>query len=255
MGHHDRAIVHDIELGFSSCSQARPVEFSPDGELIAFGVREDATELVRIAAVDGFKPLVDLDMDVKNSADLAFSPDSSMLATAAWNLQPTVWDMETGAALFSLDTGRDDVGSGNGYNPVTVMFDPDGDHVAVGYQGGTLELWRMPGAEPLVASERASCEPFPLPGDVLFDTGRSGLKPDADAVLSALAEQLEAGFTDAMTQPCPSSGTPTRGAMRWLTSSSRSNARSCCATGSWGGRAIRASMAGPSRWRVAVPAN
>lgn len=190
-------LVLDTELGTSGCYTTRPLAFSPDGEVVGLAVREDATEFVRIASVDGFTPVLDLEMDVRNLGDLAFSPDSSMLATAAWNLPPTVWDTQTGAALFSLDTGRDDVGSGNRYNPVTVAFTPDGGHVAVGYQDGTLELWRLPGVEPLVAPERTSCEPLPLPGDVLFDTGSAALKADADEALTALAEQLEAGFTDA----------------------------------------------------------
>lgn len=190
-------LVLDTELGSSGCYRTRPLAFSPDGEVVALAVREDATEFVRMASIDGFAPVLDLEMDVRNFGDLAFSPDSSMLATAAWRLPPTVWDTATGEALFALDTGRDDVGSGSRYNPVTITFTPDGGHVAVGYQDGTLELWRLPGVEPLIAPERVSCEPLPLPGDVLFDTGSAELKPDADAGLTALAEELEASFSDA----------------------------------------------------------
>lgn len=187
-------VVEQVELGFSSCYTARPLEFSPDGELVAMGVREDNAEFVRIWSVDGLEPLLDLEMDVRNFSDLAFSPDSSMLATAAWRMPPTIWDADTGQALFALDTGRDDVELAGDYNPSTIAFTPDGGHVAVGYQDGTLELWRLPGAEPLVAPEREVCEPLPLPGDVLFDTGSAELRAEADEALTELAEQVADGF-------------------------------------------------------------
>lgn len=191
-------VVHEIELDFSSCYKARPVAFSPDGQFVATAIREDLVQFTRIWTVDGFAPVIDFDMDVRNFYDLAFSPDSTMLATAAWRMPPTVWDVATGQPLFSLDTGREDTGGQGGhYNPRSITFTPDGGHVAVGYNDGTLELWRLPGAEPLTAPAREVCEPLPLPGDVLFDTGSAQLRAGADDALTALADELKAGFPEA----------------------------------------------------------
>jgi len=190
-------IVHNIELDFSSCYWTRPLAFSPDGALVATAIREDRVEFVRIWTVDGFEPVRDLDMDVRNFGELAFSPDSSMLATASWRLPPTVWDVNTGDILYSLDSGIDPDDGDGWYHPRSIAFTPDGGHVAVGYSEGTLELWRLPGAQPLVAPEREVCEPLPLPGDVLFDTGSAQLRSEADPALTELAEQVAAGFDQA----------------------------------------------------------
>lgn len=190
-------IVDSLELDHSSCHTEDVVEFSPDGELIAAAVTEDWAQLLRIWEVDGLQQVIDFDMDVRNFAGLSFSPDSTMLATAAWQMPPTVWDVETGAPLYALDSGIDPDAGDGWYHPTTVQFTPDGGHVIAGYWDGTLELWRLPGAEELVPPEREECEPLPLPGDVLFDTGSAELKVEADPVLTDLAEHLRDGFTEA----------------------------------------------------------
>lgn len=191
------AIVHTLELEHSSCHGGTLVAFSPDGELLAAAVNEDWEEFVRIWRVDGFEHVADLDMDVRNSGGLAFSPDSALLATAAWEMPPTVWDVATATPRHGLDSGIDpDEGEG-WYHPTAVAFTPDGGHIVAGYYDGTVELWRLPGAETLVAPEREPCEPLPLPGDVLFDTGSPALQPEADAVLDDLAEELLDGFPEA----------------------------------------------------------
>ncbi|MEX2561787.1 MAG: OmpA family protein [Nitriliruptoraceae bacterium] len=190
-------VAHSLELNHSSCYTEHLVEFSPDGTMLAAAVTEDWQQFLRIWDVEGFTQRLDFDMDVRNFGDLSFSPDSTMLATASWRLPPTVWDVATGAVLYSLDSGIDpDVGvDGEGwYHPTAISFTPDGGHVAVGYYDGTLELWRLPGSEPLTAPEREVCEPLPLPGDVLFDTGSSVLRSQADEALTTLAEQLRDGF-------------------------------------------------------------
>ena len=77
-------------------------------------------------------------------------------------------DVATDEPRTSLDSG---IGpEPDGYHPMKVAFTPDGGHV-VGYQNGGVELWWLPGADPLVAPEPEPCEPLPLSGDVLFDTG------------------------------------------------------------------------------------
>lgn len=135
-------VVHAIELGFSSCYQNAPVDFSPDGSLLAAGVREDRVEFARLWTVDGFEPVLDLDMDVRNFTELAFSPDGSLLATAAWRMPATVWDVASGEVRFSLDSGADP--DDDERQPARVVFTVDGDHVVVGYNDGSVELWRLP---------------------------------------------------------------------------------------------------------------
>jgi WD40 repeat protein len=191
------AIVHTLELEHPSCYMGTWVTFSPDGELLAAAVYEDWEEFVRIWRVDGFEHLADLDMEVRNFGDLAFSPDSTLLATAAWLMPPTVWDVATGSVRHELDTGIDPEEGEGWYHPTAVAFTPDGGHVVAGYHDGTVELWRLPGAEELVAPERVACEPLPLPGDVLFDTGSPELQPAADGVLTELAAELADSFPDA----------------------------------------------------------
>lgn len=190
-------LVDSLELDHSSCYLEDVVEFSPDGELIAAAVTEDWAQLLRIWTVDGLEQVIDVDMDVRNFAGLSFSPDSTMLATAAWLMPATVWDVATGAPLYSLDTGIDPDAGDGWYHPTRIQFTPDGGHVIAGYYDGTLELWRLPGVAELVPPQREACEPLPLPGDVLFDTGSAKLKAEADEVLTDLAEHLRDGFDQA----------------------------------------------------------
>ena len=135
-------VVHAVELGFSSCYQNAPVAFSPDGALLAAGIREDGVEFTRLWTVEGFEPVLDLDMDVRNFTEVAFSPDSSMLATAAWRMPATVWDVASGDVRSALDSGADP--DDDERQPVRVVFTVDGDHVVVGYNDGSVELWRLP---------------------------------------------------------------------------------------------------------------
>jgi WD40 repeat protein len=191
-----REVVGTLELdtGEGSCIGAnRPAAFSPDGELLAGPVREDGTAVVRLWTADDLEPVRDLEAPERVRA-LDFSPDGTMLAVGS-RLATTVWDVDAGTLLHTFDQEIDPVADANW--PVAVAFTPDGGHVLVGRWDGTVELWRLPGAEELVAPERAACDPVPLPGDVLFDTGSADLRPDADAVLTALAGELAAGFDQA----------------------------------------------------------
>jgi WD40 repeat protein len=191
-----REVVGSVELdtGEGSCIGAtRPAAFSPDGEHLAGPVREDGTPVVRLWTADDLEPVRDLEAPERVRA-LDFSPDGTMLAVAS-RLATTVWDVEAGTLLHTFDQTITPVPDADW--PVAVAFTPDGGHVLVGRNDGTVELWRLPGAEELVAPERAACDPVPLPGDVLFDTGSADLRPDADAVLGDLAADLADGFDEA----------------------------------------------------------
>lgn len=177
----------------------KPFGFSPDGLLMAGAVREDGVRLIRLWTVDGAEQLADFP-DPGEIQCLAFSPDSNLLAVASFG-RPTVrdsqsattiWDISTKTLLYTLDHTFVDSDW-----PVTLAFTPDGGHLAVARHDGTLELWQLPGAEPLVARPRDIRQPPPLPSDVLFDCCLAELKPSAYPELKDFAEELYAAFPSA----------------------------------------------------------
>jgi outer membrane protein OmpA-like peptidoglycan-associated protein len=74
----------------------------------------------------------------------------------------------------------------------SIAFTPDGGHLAVVRNDGPLELWRLPGAEPIPEPEIDIKEPPPLSGDVLFDTAQSNLKASSSNHLANLSAFLKA---------------------------------------------------------------
>ncbi len=63
-------------------------------------------------------------------------------------------------------------------------FTPDGEYIAVAHNDGTLEMWRLPGAEPLSAPATDMIKHPPLPSDVMFDTASAELKESAYGILA-----------------------------------------------------------------------
>jgi WD40 repeat protein len=185
-------ITAAVELNTLVGSTKHAFKFSPDGEIMAGIIKEDFNNKVRLWTVEGTEKISDLEID-KMPIDIAFSPDGSLIAVASIHLATTVWDTETGALLYTLDQTLE--GTTDGAR--VLAFTPDGGHLAVVRNDGPLEMWRLPGAEPLEKPEIDIKEPPPLPGDVLFDTGSSELKPAADEVLEELANDLYAAIPEA----------------------------------------------------------
>ena len=188
-------IIHKLHIDY------KPFSFSPDGKVMAGSLREEGQYLVRLETVDGEEQLADLAVPGEIQ-DIKFSPDGSLLAVATFgrptssdsSSATTIWDVSSAKLLYTLDqTFEDDVKE----KLIELTFTPDGGHLSVVRWDGTLELWRLPGAEPIAEPERDIKEPPPLPGDVLFDTGSSELKADADAVLEELASDLYAALSEA----------------------------------------------------------
>ncbi len=75
-----------------------------------------------------------------NVSDLAYSPDGSRLITAG-SLDNTaiVWDLADGRALRSLP--------GDGSGVWSVAWSPDGHTVALGLNGGHIQLWDLDSPE------------------------------------------------------------------------------------------------------------
>ena len=160
-------------------------KFSPDGGIMAGITYEDFNHKIRLWTVDGQEKIADLEFS-KEVKDIAFSPDGSLLAVASIHLATTVWDVETATLLYTLDQIMEKTTDGTR----AVAFTPDGGHLAVVRNDGPLELWRLPGADPIKEPEIDIKEPPALPSDVLFDTGSSELKAGADQVLKDYASEL-----------------------------------------------------------------
>jgi WD40 repeat protein len=191
----EERIVHTIQLdvGEGSCGlSSNTFRFSPDSEAMVGAVKEAGDQLVRLWTVDGAEQIADLPVP-ERVRDLAFSPDGTLLVVAS-RLATTIWDIPTKTLLYTLDQTFDALASNS---PVAAAFTPDGGHIAVVRNDGTLELWRLPEAEPIEAPPVDMQEPPPIPGDVLFDTGSAELKATADAVLEELAADLYAALPEA----------------------------------------------------------
>ncbi|MDZ7677588.1 MAG: OmpA family protein [Acidimicrobiales bacterium] len=187
------AEVDELEAS-DTCSYggvARPFRFSPDGTAYARMMSEQWER--RVDLVDAADQTVvhsfPIDSEIRG---ITFTSDASMIAIIT-QFGIEVWDTATGDLLHTIEQVFDpDVTDWN----IDGTFTPDDGHLLIGRWDG-VELWRLPGAEELVAPEREACDPVPIPGDVLFDTGSSDLRSDADAALTELAEQLADSFPDA----------------------------------------------------------
>ena len=185
-------IITTVELNTLVGSTKHAFKFSPDAEIMAGIIKEDFNDKVRLWTVEGAEKISDLEIE-KMPIDIAFSPDGSLIAVASIHLATTVWDTETGTLLYTLDQTLEGTTDGTR----VLAFTPDGGHLAVVRNDGPLEMWRLPGAEPLPEPEIDIKEPPPLPSDVLFDTGSSELKAGADEVLEEYALELHAVIKEA----------------------------------------------------------
>ena len=131
--------------------------------------------------------------------DVAFSPDGSLLATAADDCTARLWDMP-GGRLVSILTGHDERVHG-------VAFSPDGSLLATAGDDGTARLWDLPGGTPagiLTGHKRGGVHDvaFSPDGSLLATAGRDGtarlwdmvghtpagtLTADADSSVSGVA--------------------------------------------------------------------
>jgi WD40 repeat protein/serine/threonine protein kinase len=110
-----------------------PGEFSPDGRLIALGLKEegialwDARELTPVGA-----PLLETGGEVKT---LAFSPDGRTLAAVTGGASLTLWDVGSRSLLHGP------LSAGGGLLLVGVSFSPDGATLATASGDLGVKLW------------------------------------------------------------------------------------------------------------------
>ncbi len=185
-------IVQEIELGILAGSAKTPFQFSPDGNLMAGYMRQDREDKVRIWEVESQEEVAVLPFENRVN-EIDFSPDGSLLAVGSLYLETTIWDVETGTLLVTLDQTIEELTDGTR----ALAFTRDGGHLAVVRNDGPLEMWRLPGAEPFVEPEIDITQPPPLPSDVLFDTGSAELKAGSDEVLEEFAADLYEALPEA----------------------------------------------------------
>ena len=185
-----KEIVQSLQYG-ADVTANNTFRFSPNGSEMACAVKDSGEHLIRLITVDDGDAIRDIVVP-ERVMNLNFSPDGRLLAVAS-RQATTIWDVTSGELIYTLNqtiTPPDNT-------PIALTFTPDGGHLAVARWDGTIELWRLPGAEPIAPLPVDMRVPPPLPGDVLFDTGSAELKQEAFVELEALAEELYANFTKA----------------------------------------------------------
>jgi WD40 repeat protein len=124
-----RRVGQIVSFGF--VNNIGPVLFSPDGKQLAVAnSTNDGQVTILSAATD--RPVAVLAADTRQVQDLAYSPDSALLATASIDDTVRIWDAHTGQQLRVLDH-PDAVNN--------VAFSPDGKSLATLDFNGTIRIW------------------------------------------------------------------------------------------------------------------
>lgn len=180
-------IVYRHELSINVGLNNSLIQFSPDGKLMTIADRdEDRTEKVFILDFESREQVGVLE-GFTRMKDLSFSPGGSMLAVAVHQEPVTIWDMNSRTLLYTFD--QTDFREDSSWVR-EISFTPDGKHVVVIRDNKTLELWRLPGGEPIAPRPVNVRQPPPLPSDVMFDTNSAVLKSEADPILEEFAQEL-----------------------------------------------------------------
>ncbi|MDD3867351.1 MAG: OmpA family protein [Eubacteriales bacterium] len=185
----DQMIIKTMEPDILVGSSNNVISYSRDGAYFAAYFREDWDHSIRIFDTDQYNLIAEIPLE-KAANQIAFSHDGQMISVASLYEQTKIWSSTTGELIYTLDQTLDETNTTGGSK--ALAFTPDDGHLAVIRNYGDLELWRLPGAEPLPEPTIDIYQPVPIPGDVLFDRGSYDLKNEADDVLKQLAEDIYA---------------------------------------------------------------
>ena len=118
-------------VSFGFVTNIGPVRFSPDGKQLAVAnSTNDGQVTILDTATD--QTVAVLTAHTRQVQDLAYSPDSALLATAGIDDTVRIWDARTGQELRELDH-PDAVNN--------VAFSPDGKSLATFDFDGTIRIW------------------------------------------------------------------------------------------------------------------
>lgn len=193
----EEEIIKRIELNYRVSMAFHPFKFSLDGDTIIYvDMDEERNYWLYFVDFETGEEIQKLEFASGSFRSLEFSPDGSMIAVGESLYRPVkILDAQTGELLYTFD--QEGMVSGVSNWIYHLAFTPDGKHVVVTRGDDTVELWRLPGGEPIEPRPRDISNPPPIPSDVLFDAGESVLKASADEQLEEFAQELYAEFQNA----------------------------------------------------------
>ena len=125
---------------------ASTATYAPNGANIAVGTDSGLIQILDGSAGRSVRALPGHTTPV---ISLAFSPDSTRLASAAYSDRTArLWDVSTGGQLLSF--------SGHEKGVMSVAFRPDGDVVASGSLDGTVRFWNARAAGSILTGHTGS---------------------------------------------------------------------------------------------------
>ena len=134
----------EVALEVDTDSTLTAVEASPDGAVVATAHSFD--DDIRIWPDPTEEPTMALG-HTNTVNDLAFSPDSSILASASDDGTVRLWDAASGEELAIVETG---------VSMNVLEFTPDGSALLTGDDNGILSVWDAASGELLMAFEEGS---------------------------------------------------------------------------------------------------
>ncbi len=131
---YDVATYQEVYLRLAHMFPVMSVAFSPDGETLATGNKDDSIRLLDAETgeqeliISGFMP----DGHNGDVTSVAFSPDGSTLASGSEDHSVRLWDAETGEFKRTIQAHT---------SHVTSVVSPDGATLAIGIGEKTIRLW------------------------------------------------------------------------------------------------------------------
>jgi WD40 repeat protein len=129
------------------------LDVSPDGMMLAAGGYDTDNADVLLWDLPSRQRLRELPTGV--IYDLAFSPNSRLLATAGSSVGPTVWLVDDGMKVWTgAEQSRASNEDGDRDFTSSVVFSPDGTMLASGTRDGLLTLWLAADGTPIASRTR-----------------------------------------------------------------------------------------------------
>ncbi len=136
----------DVPLRRSGClttldettTQVDSVAFSPDGALLAVGLRDNTVRIWRLAdkaLQRTFEASIPQAKSGGYSQDVAFSPDGNLLAFGTTDGNVRLWQVSDGTLAHTLEGASGKISS--------LAFSPNGSLLAIGTWDGPVQLWRV----------------------------------------------------------------------------------------------------------------